>query len=208
MHNSSHLQAGNIKSENMHYPKKMKDESDEMIEASFEMVMKTEENSDEEDIDQDELELDYKDLENDSDSDYKEKVKEVKFKKNRQSPKHHMKIGKREERAQKRMNEEFDDTRLALIEEKIKYHEERIIPNPTNDKERKKNKISESNIALQKSLREIVTTGCSNRKAAAKFGVSESSLRRFLSRPEKDFSGRGRKSRVFTQEEEERIAKR
>merc|ERR1719350_2496679 len=106
------------------------------------------------------------------------------------------------------MNEEFDTTRLALIEEKIKYHEDRIIPNPTNEKEMKKNKISESNIALQKSLREIVTTGCSNRKAAAKFGVSESSLRRFLSMPEKDFLGRGRKSRLFTQEEEERIAKR
>ena len=187
----------------------MKDETDEMIEPSFEMVMKTEDNSDEEDIDQDELELDYRDLDDESESDNKEHLKEIKFKKKKkQSVKHHVKLGKREERAQKRMNEEFDTTRLAHIEEKIKYHEERIIQNPTNEKEMKKNKISESNIALQKSLREIVTTGCSNRKAAAKFGVSESSLRRFLSMPEKDFLGRGRKSRVFTQEEEERIAKR
>ena len=185
----------------------MKVESDDTIETSFEMVMKTEENSDE-DIDQDELELDYKDLDSYSDSESKEKVKKVKFKKNKPSGQHHTKIGKREERAQKRMNEEFDTTRLAHIDEKIKYHEERIIPNPTTEKEVKKNKISESNIALQKSLREIVTTGCSNRRAAAKFGVSESSLRRFLSTPEKDIRGRGRKSRLFTQEEEERIAKR
>ena len=179
-----------------------------MIEPSFEMVMKTEDDSDEDDIDQDELELDLRDLDDESESDNKDHVKEVKFKKKKPLVKHHVKVGKREERAQKRMNEEFDTTRLALIEEKIKYHEERIIQNPTNEKEMKKNKISESNIALQKSLREIVTTGCSNRKAAAKFGVSESSLRRFLSMPEKDFLGRGRKSRVFTQEEEERIAKR
>ena len=186
----------------------MKDESYDMMEQSFEMVMKTEENSDEEDIDQDELELDYKDLDNDSDSDDKEKVKKVKFKKNKPSVKHNIKVGKREERAQKRMNEEFDTTRLALIEEKITYYEERIIQNPATEKEMKKNKLTESNIALQKSLREIVTTGCSNRRAAAKFGVSESSLRRFLSMPEREFQGRGRKSRVFTQEEEERIAQR
>merc|ERR1711976_57857 len=141
-------QVGHIKSENFHYPKKMKDESYDMMEQSFEMVMKTEENSDEEDIDQDELELDYKDLDNDSDSDDKEKVKKVKFKKNKPSVKHNIKVGKREERAQKRMNEEFDTTRLALIEEKIKYYEERIIQNPTTEKEMKKNKLTESNIAL------------------------------------------------------------
>lgn len=178
------------------------------MEPAFEMVMKTEENSDEEDIDQEELDLDYKDLDYDSDIDNKEKIKKFKVKNTKTSVKHQSKIKKREERAIKRMNEEFEHNRLASIEEKIRYHEQRIIPNPTNEKEIKKNKIAESNIALQKAVREIVTTGCSNRQAAKICGVSESSLRRFLSTPEKDLLGRGRKSRVFTIEEEERIAKR
>ena len=70
------FQVGHIKSETFHYQKRMKVESDDTIETSFEMVMKTEENSDE-DIDQDELELDYKDLDSYSDSESKEKVKKA-----------------------------------------------------------------------------------------------------------------------------------
>ena len=169
-----------------------------------EMVMKTEENPDEEDID--ELKLDYKD--DDSESVYKEHVKVVKFMKKKPLDKHHVKAGKREERAQKIMNDECNSTRLVFIEEKIKYHEEQIIPNPTNKREMQKNKISESNIAVQKSLREYITTGCSKRKAGVKFGVSEFSVRKALSMPEKEYHGRGRRSAVFSQAEEERIAKR
>ena len=61
----------------------MKDETDDMIEPSFEMVMKTEDDSDEDDIDQDELELDLRDLDDESESDNKEdetlvKIEEMK----------------------------------------------------------------------------------------------------------------------------------
>ena len=176
-----------------------------MIEP-VEMVMKIEENPDEEDIDT--LKLDYKDDDSASESVYKEHVKIVKFMKKKPLDKHHVKAGKREERAQKIMNDECNSTRLVFIEEKIKYHEEQIIPNPTNKREMLKNKISESNIAVQKSLREYITTGCSKRKAGKKFGVSEFSVRKALSMPEKEYHGRGRRSAVFSQAEEERIAKR
>ena len=145
----------------------MKFETDELeiMEPSFEMVMKTENESDDEDVDQEELELDYKDIgSNTSNSDADIKVK---IKKRRANP-DHIKVGKRAQRAMKRMNEEFDESMLPSIEEKIKSFEQQIIPAPSNDREIKKNKNIERNIALQKAFKEIVTTGCSNRKAASK----------------------------------------
>ena len=139
--------------------------SEESGEPSFEMVMKTEHDSDDE-FDQEDLDLNYKDLDCQNDETYVKK----KVRKKRVKPDEN-KMGKRAKRAEKRMNEEFDETVLPSIEEKIRSFELQIIPNPTNDSESKMNKNIERNIALQKAYREIVTTGCSNRKAASKVTI-------------------------------------
>ena len=136
--------------------------SEELDEPSFEMAMKTEHDSDDE-FDQEDLDLNYKDLDSHNDDTYVQK--QVRKKRNKPDEK---KVGKREKRAEKRMNEEFDETILPSIEEKIRSFEQQIIPNPTNASETKINKNIERNIALQQAYREIVTTGCSNRKAASK----------------------------------------
>ena len=139
--------------------------SEESGEPSFEMVMKTEHDSDDE-FDQEDLDLNYKDLDSHNDDTYVQK--QVRKKRNKPDEK---KVGKRAKRAEKRMNEEFDETILPSIEEKIRSFEQQIIPNPTNNSETKSNKNIERNIALQQAYREIVTTGCSNRRAASKVHI-------------------------------------
>ena len=129
------------------------------------MVMKTENDSDNE-FEQENLDLDYKDLESHNDDSYVKK----RFRKKRVKS-DDLKRGKRAQRAEKRMKEEFDENKLATIDEKIRTFEHQIIPNPTNERETKMNKNIEKNIAFQKAYREIVTTGCSNRKAASKVNI-------------------------------------
>ena len=209
------MQVKTIKSE-----ENQKFKSEELREQSFEMVMKTEQDSDDE-FDMDNFDQDYKELDSHNEETFvKKRARKKRVKTDEQ------KTGKRAQRAERRMNEEFDETMLPSIEEKIRSFEQQIIHSPTNDREAKMNKNIERNIALQKAFREIVTTGCSNRKAASKvftigkvcqviliflfdqFGLAEASLRFFLARPESDCPGRGRKSKVFSMEEERRIAKR
>ena len=151
------MQVRTIKSEG-----NQKFKSEESREPSFEMVMKTEHDSDDE-FDVENFDLDYKELDSHNEETYvKKRVRKKRVKSDEQ------KTGKRAQRADRRMNEEFDENMLPSIEEKIRSFEQQIILIPTNDREAKMNKNIERNIALQKAFREIVTTGCSNRKAASK----------------------------------------
>ena len=106
----------------------------------------------------------------------------------------------------------FDDSMLPVIDQKIESLEKDIIPYPSNKAEVKENSLKERNIALQKAFREIVASGCSNYKAAAKFGVSEPTIRRFLKDPENfEMNGAGNRSYLslmFTHEEKKRIVKK
>ena len=106
----------------------------------------------------------------------------------------------------------FDDSMLPLIDQKIESLEKDVIPYPSNKREVKDNALKKRNIALQKAFREIVATGCSNRKAAAKFGLSEASIRRLLKAPEDfEINGCGNRSylsMVLTPEEKKRIVKK
>ena len=134
------------------------------------MVMKTEYDSDHENDHDEDFEQDYKY----HDGYYEESSSKSVRKKRQKHPE--QKVGKRALRAEKRMNEEFDETIVPSIDEKIRSFEQQILPNPTNDRETKMNKNLERNIALQKAYREIVTTGCSNRKAASKVHILETFL--------------------------------
>ena len=99
---------------------------------------------------------------------------------------------------------------IPLIDEKIKSLNHDFIPLPLNDKDVKHNTLKEKSKALQKAFKEVISTGCSNRKAAAKFGISENRLRRLIKCPEKDeYIGSGRKGKVvFTREEEKIIVEK
>ena len=151
------MQVKTIKSE-----ENQKFKSEELREQSLEMVMKTEQDSDDE-FDMDNFDQDYKELDSHNEETFvKKRARKKRVKTDEQ------KTGKRAQRAERRMNEEFDETMLPSIEEKIRSFEQQVILSPSNDREAKMNKNIERNIALQKAFREIVTTGCSNRKAASK----------------------------------------
>ena len=89
----------------------------------------------------------------------------------------------------------FDVSLLPLIDEKIQILKQELIPLPLNDKDVKHNTQKEKGIALQNAFKEVITTGCSNRKAASKFGISEFMLRMLIKCPEKvEYKGRGRRT--------------
>ena len=99
----------------------------------------------------------------------------------------------------------FDVSMIPLIDEKIKSLEHDLISLPLNDKDVRHNTFKVKSIALQKAYKEVISTGCSNRKAATKFGISETRLRLLIKCPEKDeYIGTGSKGKVavFTREEE------
>ena len=103
-------------------------------------------------------------------------------------------IEKRTGKARKR-ERVFDVSLLPLIDEKIQILKQELIPLPLNYKDVKHNTRKEKGIALQKAFREVVSTGCSNRKAASMFGISEFMLRMLIKCPEEvEYKGRGRRT--------------
>ena len=112
----------------------------------------------------------------------------------------------------KKRKREFDVSLIPLIDAKIQSLQHDLILLPLNDKDVKYNTRKVKSIALQKAFKEIVLTGCSNRKAAKKFGISENRLRVLFKYPEKDeyMGGIGRRGKVsmLTQEEEKIIVKK
>ena len=112
----------------------------------------------------------------------------------------------------KKRKREFDVSLIPLIDAKIQSLQHDLILLPLNDKDVKYNTRKVKSIALQKAFKEIVLTGCSNRKAAKKFGISENRIRVLFKYPEKDeyMGGVGRRGKVsmLTQEEEKIIVKK
>lgn len=77
-----------------------------------------------------------------------------------------------------------------------------LIPNPTTEREKQKNSVIRSKIALEQALEFYKNDEkVSIRKAARKFNVSHTTLNT-MAKTGKSYSGRGCKSKVFTEEEE------
>ena len=92
--------------------------------------------------------------------------------------------------------------------ENIKVLERDLITNPTNKEEERMNELTRLKIKLQTAM-EAVFSGKSVRQAAREYGVSETTLGRMCRTGGKyQYKGRGRKSEVFTREEEKYITKR
>ena len=92
--------------------------------------------------------------------------------------------------------------------ENIKVLERDIITNPTNKEEERMNELTRLKIKLQTAM-EAVFSGKTVRQAAKVYGVSETTLGRMCRTGGKyQFKGRGRRSLVFTREEEKYITKR
>ena len=118
------------------------------------------------------------------------------------------KIERKAKKFRLRKERVFRDSILPLIEKRIEALENEMILYPLNERDFKNNSLKAKNIALQRAHKEVITTGCSNRKAAAKFGFSEASLRRFLKHPDTfGLIGQGNKH-MFTTLEEKRIAEK
>ena len=92
--------------------------------------------------------------------------------------------------------------------ENIKVLERDLITNPTNKEEERMNELTRLKIKLQTAM-EAVFSGKTVSQAAREYGVSDSTLGRMCRTGGKyQFKGRGRRSQVFTREEEKYITKR
>ena len=104
-----------------------------------------------------------------------------------------------------------DSARMSMtiddFHEKIRLLEEQIIDSPTTEKERFKDAKTRKDINFQKALLDIVYNGSTTSQAALKFNVPRSTLGMMLKSGKLEWKGRGKRSQIFTDEEEERICK-
>ena len=91
------------------------------------------------------------------------------------------------------------------FQEKVRLLEAQIIDFPKTEKDRHKNAKTRNNMNVQKALLDIVYNGLSTVQAARKFNVARSTLNLLIKSGKFEWRGRGKRSQIFTDEEEKRI---
>ena len=91
------------------------------------------------------------------------------------------------------------------FQEKVRLLEAQIIDSPKTEKDRHKNAKTRNSMNVQKALLDIVYNGLSTVQAARKFNVPRSTLNLLIKSGKFEWRGRGKRSQIFTDEEEKRI---